>query len=565
MTAKFKKSLLLTSVLGILLIAGGFAGYRGYKSARQHRLIRQTRAFLAKADQRKALLTLQRALKYNSRDLEACRLMAELAEAGRSPSALLWRSRVVEIKPHSTADRLALAQTALIFNDYASATNALDGVDFEDKKRAAYHNVAGAVESTVDHFPEAEWHFLEACRIEPQNALSQLNLAVVRLHNTNTVALAEARTTLKTLSSNTTNSTLRCQALRELVVDAMRFNQTIAALALSRDLLEQTNSLFRDRILRLEVLRETRNPELKTALIGFQREATVSPSSIYEMGLWQMSKTSPAEALTWLQTLPMNTQTNQPVAVLIAECFSAIKDWSGLHQWLRPNNQPQYWGELEFIRHSFETRALRGQELAGAAKAEWEQALKAANGQKGSLVMLLRMAAQWNWLTEAEELLWAIVNRYPDEKWAAQALSQSLLAAGRTRPLMQLYSQQMKRAPSDLGIKNNLAMTALLLEAVELKPHQLAREIYDKAPTNTSFVSTYAFSLHVQDKDAEALKIIQKLSPQDLENPSIAGYYGLILKATGNAAKAKIYLNWASKAPMLPEERKLFERARTGV
>jgi Flp pilus assembly protein TadD len=130
---------------------------------------------------------------------------------------------------------------------------------------------------------------------------------------------------------------------------------------------------------------------------------------------------------------------------------------------------------------------------------------------------------------------------------------------------MSLYSQELKRSPSDLGMKNNLAMTALLLDAQEQKPYELAREVSEKAPTNAAFVSTYAFSLHRQKKDAEALKVIERLKPQELQNPSIAGYYGLILKATGNGAKARVYLDLAAKGHLLPEEKKLFEQARAGV
>ena len=205
------------------------------------------------------------------------------------------------------------------------------------------------------------------------------------------------------------------------------------------------------------------------------------------------------------------------------------------------------------------------QELNSAAQAEWELAVKVANGQQGSLVMLLRLAGQWNWRSEGEELLWTIVNQFPNEQWAVQALSQVLYFGGRTRPLMMLYSQQVKRSPSDLTAKNNLAMIALLLDAKELKPHDLAREVYGKAPTNSSYASTYAFSLQLQEKNAEALKVIERLTPQELETPSLAGYYGLILKATGNSVKAKAYLETASKAQLLPEERKLFDKARAGI
>jgi Tfp pilus assembly protein PilF len=553
--------LLVFLFLTLLLLGGAYAAYREYGSVRQTRLIRQARQYLAASDSAKAQLCLRTALGHNPKDLEACRLMAELAEASRSPSALLWRSRVVELVPHSLLDRLALAQLALTLRDEASATNALEGVDAADKKTTAYHNIAGAVAAAANQRAEAEVHFLEASRLEPQNPAPQLNLAVVRLRGTNTSALAKARAVLQRLASNPTNSVLRCQALRELAVDAIGHHQDETALALSAQLIQETNAAFADRVLRLEVLLATRNADFKPALAASQREAAADSSRIYELATWEMAKTSPDDTLAWLRSLPLHTQTNQPTTLLVAECDAASNDWRGLHAWL----EKQSWAELEFIRHAFMSRALRGEELANSATAEWEQALKSANGQKQSLVMLLRLAARWHWVSEGEDLLWTIVNRYSQEKWAAQALTQALFMDGQTRSLMQLSSLELKRNPSDLIAKNNLAMTALLLEAKELKPHVLAREVYQQAPTNSSFAATYAFSLYLQGKSGEALKVMRQLKPQDLESPSIAGYYGLILKATSSGAEARIYLDWTSKAALLPEERKLFAQARAGT
>ena len=560
-TKTIKKVLLFGLIIGLVILGGGYIGYRAYKSARQTRLVTQARNYLAKPNERKALLCLQRALRYNPKDVEACRLMAELSERVRSPDALIWRSRVVELKPRSLDDRLALAQTAMMFRDYASATNALGGVDAAGQKTAAYHNIAGDVAAAANRPAEAEAHFAEAARLEPQDLVPQLKLSVVRLYGTNTSVLADARAALQRISSNPTNSALRCQALRALAIDAMSHKQTDAALALSKALLKETNSVFADRVLRLGVLKETQNAELKPAIAAFQREAGTNIAKVYELSQWRKANTGPAETLTWLRSLPPSTQTNQTVALEVAECLTMLQDWKGL----QTSIEKQSWAGLDFIRYAFMTRALRGQDLTGAAKGQWGLALKSANGQESSLAMLLRLAAAWKWQSEAEDILWTIVNRYPNDKWAFQALSQALFAGGRTRPLMMLCSQELKRSPSDLAIKNNLAMTALLLDAQEVKPNDLARELYQQAPTNSSFASTYAFSLHLQKKDAEALKIMQRLPPKALEDPSIAGYYGLVLKGTGSPAKAKIYLDWASKAKMLPEEEQLFGRARAGL
>jgi Flp pilus assembly protein TadD len=555
-----RKTILILS-LGTLVLLFGFAGYRGYQVWQQKHWMSLTRQFAGKADVRNELLSLQQVLRSNPQNVEACRLMANLTEAARSPGALIWRQRVLELDPDSLDDRLALVQTAMIFKDYAAATNALEGASETQKNTVAYHNLAGVIALTEGQPDLAEAHFIEAANLDPGNTAITLNLAVVRLHGTNSPEMAEARTVLKTISETSTNFSLRCQAERELVIDAVRFNDMHTALILSKDLVQQTNSNFSDRLLRLAVLKQAKNAEFDSTLDLYRRESMNDAAKLYDLTLWQMAKLSPSEALDWLHTLPVQVQTNQPAALLCAECQTVLQDWNGLQKSL----QNQNWGELEFIRYAFMTHALRGENLNEAAKAEWEVALKEASGQKATMVGLLRLAAQWDWQPEGEEILWLIVNRYPEEQWATQLLNQSLYSDGETRLLMQLYKLQSTRFSSNLSYKNNLAMTALLLGAQEYKPYELARDVYEKAPDNSNFISTYAFSLYLQGKNADALKLIQQLKPEELKDPSIAGYYGVILKATGNSAKARTYLDIALKGQSLPEERLLFEKVKNGA
>ena len=108
-------------------------------------------------------------------------------------------------------------------------------------------------------------------------------------------------------------------------------------------------------------------------------------------------------------------------------------------------------------------------------------------------------------------------------------------------------------------------MIAMLLGAQEFNPYDMSREVYEKSPKNASYASTYAFSLYLQGKYADALKVIQQLTPKELQSPSIAGYCGLILKANGNKAEANDYLNLAFKSQLLPEEKALFDQAKAGL
>jgi tetratricopeptide (TPR) repeat protein len=553
------RKLIIIFLCCTVALLAGYASYRGYKVWKQSRMLNLARSFAVKGDTKNVVLCLQQVLSSNPRNVEAARMLAGVLEAAGSPAALLLRSRVVELDPKSLPDRLALAHAAMLFHNYTIATNALEGADPAGKKTAAYHNIAGTVAAAVNRYAEAEAHFLEAVRIEPTNPAPQLNLAVVRLHDTNASAMADARATLTRISKS--SSMLRCLALRELVVDSVRFRQTNTALSLSKDLVQQTNSTFSDQLLRLDLLRIFQNAEFKPTLAAVRHEVGTNTAELYELGMWQMARIGTAETLNWLLSLPMSLQTNQPAALFIAECYTTLDNWRGLQSFL----SRQDWSELEFLRHAFLARALRGQEMAAAAATEWDQALKTAKFQKTSLVMLLRLAGQWNWQSEGEDILWTIVNQFPGEKWAVGALTQALFSYGRTQSLLKLYSQEIKRSPSDTSTKNNLAMTALLLNAQELKPHELAREVYEKDSTNAAYAATYAFSLHLQKKDAEALKVIERLKPQELQNPANAGYYGLILSATGDRAKARVYLDAAAKGQLLPEEKKIFDQAKAGL
>lgn len=544
-------------LLGVL-IGAGYAAKQGYSNLRQKRLVNRARLYLDKAELKKAYLSLQGALRSDPKNLEACRLMAQLAEAEGSPAVLIWRSRVVELAPKSTTDRLALAQTAMALRDPITATNALEGVVEADKKTVGYLNVAGSIAAAMNEIPKAEGYFLEAARVQPTNPVPRLNLAVVHLQTTNAASLESARATLNQLRSD---PNVRIQATRELLGDAIRHNWTNDAFLLVTDLVQLTNATFQDRVMHLQVLRGAKKPEFTPALAQYRQMAATNPANLYQLASWQMAGVGPAENLKWLRSLSADVQTNLPGAMLIADCLALQKDWRGMQSTLTNQN----WAELDLLRHALLAKAMREQNLTETAKTEWEMALKAAGGRKQPLVMLLRIAAQWRWFTEAEDILWTIVNQNPNEKWAATALAQALYYGGRTRSLLTLYSQQLKRSASDLNTKNNLAMTALLLQENALKPHDLAREAYEKAPTNSSYASTYAFSLFLQNKPAEAIEVFRKVDPKHLDHPSLAGYYALALKATGHTTEAEKYFAIAGKAPMLPEEKKIFEKSRSGT
>lgn len=568
-----KTFIILASFLAILLV--GYTGYRSYLVWRESHGLALAKSFMSRGDVRNGLLSLQQVLKADPRNVEACRMMANVMESAHSASALAWRQKVLELAPSSFPDRLALVQAALVNKDYALASNTLAEVPAADQETAVYQSMAGTVALVSGRRDEAEAHFKESVRLAPSDPYPEMNLAVVRLHGSNSLDMAEARIALQRMVVSSTNSLIANQARRELVNDAIRFKDYSTAQNISKDLVMQPNSGFADKLLRLQVLQRSKSSEFEPALMQYETAASTNLIQISDLGKWQIENLSSARALKWLQQLPVQVKTNQTVEALIADGLLDEGDWTGLQAAIKNENwdsheNPMYIN-LEFMRHAYIARALYGQGLQEAADAEWAVAVKAATDQKYviaqkiSFKMLFELALKWNWKTEAEQVLWTVVNQFPEEKWAFPELKQALYVWHRTKSLMQLLDIMAKRAPDDYDVKNDLATVSMLLGAQEMKPYELARQVYQKNPNNPDYATTYAFSLYQQGKYADALKVMKQLSPEELQSPSISGYYALILKATGNNAEAKAHLSRTANATLLPEEQALFEHAAVGL
>lgn len=545
-------AVLVLCILGVT----GFAGYRGYKIWKQKHLMKLARDYLVKSDARNALLSVQQALRSNPRNLEAVRMMADFAEMADAPTAVFWRGRVVELDPMSFTNRMELARTAVAAGDAPTAQKAVASVDPASQKTPLYHNMAGAVAVASKDFAEAEKHFVEVARLEPTNPVARLNLALLRLQSTNASTVKEARAILVGLCAD---QRVRADAVRQVELEAVRRGDLITALAYSSDLLKETNAAFSDRLLHLAILRDTKNSQAVPFLLRVQQESADNPLKVYAVSKWMLSEGQAREALAWMQGLPAQSVTNGPVPMIRAECLVAAKDWTGLQNALTNQN----WAEMEFLRMAYNARALRERGSEVAAKAEWSGAVKATANRLDRAALLLRTVVSWNWTTEQEDVLWVIVNRFPKEKWAFLTLAEKLNNAGHTQKLLTLYRRFAEVDPANLSAKNNLAMTALLLSAWDRRPHEVALEVYNKDPRNPFYASTYAYSLYVQNKTNEALKVLEQLSAQQLEDERISGYYGLVLQCNGNSTKAKKYFDLASHAKMLPEERKMLDQART--
>lgn len=549
------KKLVIIGVCLLLAGAGFYFGRPAYRDWKLRRFLAQASDYFNKGDYSNAALSARQALNLNPGAAAAARIMARVTEKVRSPIALTWRQRVVDLEPAVASNRLDLARCALLLGNFTSAGLALRSIPAPEQNSAEFHKLAAVVAVTENNLPQADWHFAEAAKLNPADKSLQINQAILHLQARNPQIVDSA---MKTLAGLSDDPAFRKDALRHLAMASVRNKNFAEAETFSKELQTGEGSTFEDRILHLSVLRSALRPEFAAYLERLKTEAAQTPEKIPTLSGWLAAHELLPDAIAWLTNLDAKTQTNLPVRMAIADAYSDNHDWVKLETLLHEQN----WGDVDFIRFAHLTRAAREQKQDIATQANWQAAVRAANGQIKPLTLLSRLAAGWRMEAEREDLLWNIARRFPAERWALQSLSDRYLAEGNTRGLQKVYATIVDANPDDLAAQNNLAAVSLLLNSQISKSADMARAVHTKFPRNLAFASTYAFALYRQNRTAEGLKVLEALPPQQLEIPSIACYYGVLLAAAGEPAKAKKYLDLAAAADLLPEEKELLKSAR---
>jgi tetratricopeptide (TPR) repeat protein len=529
-------------------------GPRLYSHYQEQKLAAQVGLLLRDGRYQEAFRTTQQLLGVNPANVDACRFMAELTERAKDPSTLVWRRRVLELSP-TFENRLMLAAAALLFErpPYPLAQQTLGEIRALGQATAAYHVIAAQLSLKQNQFAEAQAHYQEAIRLEPEKESHQLNLAVLRLESNDPAVVSGARATLERLCDH---PRLGAFALRSLVSESLEKKERERALQFSKRLLTRPQAVFGDRVQHLGILQSAGDPAVDEFLATLRREASTNELSVYQLAHWLIGQGKAVEALEWIETLPREFQVRQPVPKAVVEGLLARQDWSKLESFLNG----QLWGGQDFMRLALMSLALRHQALMDSARLRLQEAVHTASRRVENLVVLSQLLESWGWQSEADEVRQQLVQRFPDESRAVLAVSMTFHARGNTPGLYEAFNAMLKSNPGDPATMNNLAMVCLLLNTNLDRAHFLAEQAYRSAPRNPAFVSTRAFSLCCQGRHSDALALFATLPRADLETPGIALYYAMALAAAGDIEQARKYSSLAEQAQLLPEEKKLLEQ-----
>jgi cytochrome c-type biogenesis protein CcmH/NrfG len=552
------KVILWTVGVILLISVGGAFGFKQFRAWQQRRLVAEGNALVNEGDYRRASLDARRILQINPDSVEACRIMAVVAEKTGSRSALDWRRRVMELGNATPNDLILLARVAVRYDDRSTADAAMSRLPESAKETPEYHALMADIALAQRDIPELERQLTEAARLDPPNKDYAMRLAAVRLNSKDTDVRAEGK---KKLVEMQNDPALRREATRYLAEDALRQNTTLAALELARQLDSFPEKTFADRILLLSALDAAIDSGFPAFFAEMKTSSAEDPEQAASLVTWMNLHKRAADAIAWSATLPPEVSGQQRVQIALSDSLVATKDWTGLQRLVNSGN----WGTVDFLRNALHARALRelGNETDFAS--QWNEAQKKVAVDARQALILAETVKNWGWKAEAIEMFWVIAKDPVKADDALRALYAYFAKNSDTENLYRVLLHQIELHPNDRNVQNNFAQLSLLLNLNALRAQKTAREVYEKDPKNPAYVATYAFALHTQGENKKALGVIETLTAEQLYQPDIAAYYGIMLAAAGDQTRAVEFLDLGEKANLLPQEKALVEKARRSL
>ncbi len=537
-----------------LVAGGGVAGYKLYLPRRVDGLTRAAREAVERGDFLEASLKARRALQIAPDHAPAFVLMAEICERIRNPEAVTWRERVADLAGGNAESLIACAYTALSFGKPTAARKALARVPRVDRKRADFLAVSGVVAIDAEKFEEAEAFCAEAVRVDPKNPAHRLSLGAAQVHSKEYFTREAGRRLLADLASH---PAFGASALRILALSYEASNEPQAALRISQQLAAVPDHTFLDELLRLRLLHSTGGDAFLETLATLEEKAAKNGRDAGALVFWMSGANLAAHAVEWAVQRAPQVSLMPEVHSPLAGCYLMLHDWPALLAITK--NGP--WPQAEHIRHAYRARAFREQGHASLARTEWELAMTATSGRADAIKWLAKIAIDSGWDEEADQALWAAIEKTQDSAWAVERLGRRYHDSKNTDGLRRIAARLIETSPSDENIQNDFAYLSLLLDKDSARAASIARDLYSRHPDNAAYTSTHALALHGAKRFAEALQALEALPAAQLEQPAIALFYGLILSANRDPEKARRYLELSRQAQLLPEEARLLAKA----
>ena len=550
-------AVLIASVAVLLVVAflSFTYGSKVYSGWRERRLLQRATVLLQHQDFDAATSAAQKALEMHPDSLPAFYILADATEKQNRIETVAWRSQIARLKSHDLDSQLNLASAALRFGELDTARKALEQVPTADRDRASYHVVAGWLARAQGDENGQQEHFAAAVKQEPANELYQFNLAILQIKLPDTEKRDSARQTLDRLSKV---PQFRAGSLRGLLNDAIDRSDLAAADNLAQELQMSPQVTFGDYLLCLNLYRKLDDKKFWALLDKVKPVAARDASSLALLMDWMNNNGLSGEVLKWAEKLKPELTASPPPSIAVAEAFAAAKNWSRLKRWTRSGS----WDNSDYLRLAYQAFATRQARQAGAEaefSALWRSAERATEEDAQRELNLARLATRWNLLVEAEQLWLRVAKNAPYRREALDTLSRIYRSNNDLPNLYRVMQRLHEASPGEPWTAANYARLALLLDQNASEGHRIAKEAYDRAPTDVNCAVTYAFSLYGLGRTSAGLDIIKKMPNDQLHDPHAAVYVAVLFMDENQLDMAKDYIETAQRGPIFVEEKKLLD------
>jgi predicted Zn-dependent protease len=540
--------------LGLLVLS---IGPKFVNAWRESRLLRQAETNLKQGNFNAANDFARQALQIDHDSLAAYQILAEATERQNRAETVVWRTQIARLQPRDIDSQLNLASAALRFGQLDAARKALDSVPKENRESAPYHVVAGWLSRAQGDEAGQERHFAAALEKEPRNETYQYNLAAVRIKSPDSQKNAQAREALEQLAKS---APFRAGSLRALLNDAIRHNDLKAADRFAQELQLSPQVTFADDLLCLDFYKKLDQKKLATLLEKVKPLAARQPEDLAALMGWMNGNGMSAEVLRWMEKLPPEKTANPPPAIEVADAFAAQKNWSRLRRWTKSTN----WGDSEYLGLAYQAYA-RQQSRQEGADAEsvslWHDAERACEENPEHEIRLARLASKWKLPGQAEQLWLRVAHNPLSRREALDALFE-IYRASNDLPNLYLTAMRLhETSPEEPLIAAEYARLSIILDRNQSEGQRVAKEAFDKAPTEPPCVVAQALSLNSQGRTPEGIVILQKLPPEKLHDARVALYLAVLLVSDGKADAAHDFIDAANSGFVFPEEKKLLQEA----
>ncbi len=344
----------------------------------------------------------------------------------------------------------------------------------------------------------------------------------------------------------------RIAALRGLVQagirDAIEKRDAFTAYSLADDLVMNKNATFDDRLLRLTLLRETKDSFRDSYLTQLENESQKSYASLNAMVKWIVAHQAAAQCSPWLEALPTRLLKKPPLAKSTVEAFLQEEKWEKAVEITLGED----WEDLDWMRLAYLSIAQAGSGRATLSETTWRKSVDSAQDDLGSLTTLLDLATKQNWPDQRVDLLWKLSEISSEPEPILTTLLAEHLQHRDTARAYRACSRLIETHSATL--QNQWARLSLLQGENTEKALAFVRTQHLENPDALDARLVLAMGYLRERRFAEAYFLLRQLPADQLQEPRAATYFG-IASAWLGMIDAGRYLIWASRPICFPRKR----------